>query len=147
MKKFLMAFAVVALVSAYAYAQEDSKADREKEADRYVAAMTVKETCLDTAEQMSKGMPMDRRQAFKDLFKKYIDIPAMEKAMKEAAIKNFTAGELKALADFFGSPVGKSAMKKMPKYAADMTPTIESEVRKAQAKAASEAQNEPKPGE
>lgn len=147
MKKFLMAFAVVAMVSAYAYAQEDSKADREKEADRYVAAMTVKEMCVDTAEQMSKGMPMDRRQAFKDLFKKYIDIPAMEKAMKEGLVKNFTAAELKAMADFFGSPVGKSAMKKMPKYMADMAPTIESEVRKAQAKAASEVQNEPKAGE
>jgi hypothetical protein len=147
MKKFLMAFAVVALVSAYAYAQEDSKADREKEADRYLAVMTVKEMFSDMAEQMSKGMPVDKRQAFKDLFTKHIDIPAMEKAMKTSLVKNFTVGELKALADFYSSPLGKSAMKKMPKYMADLMPTIQSEVMKAQAKASSEAQNEPKPGE
>jgi hypothetical protein len=147
MKKLMMAFAALTLVSATAWAQEDSKADREKEADRYLAVMTVREMFTDMAEQMSKGMPVDKRQAYKALFTKHIDISAMEKAMKASLVKNFTAEELKALADFYGSPVGKSAMKKMPKYMVDLTPTIESEVRKAQAKAASELQGEPKPND
>jgi hypothetical protein len=147
MKKLMMAFAALTLVSAAAWAQEDNKADREKEADRYLSVMTVREMFTDMAEQMSKGMPADKRQAFKDLFTKHIDIPAMEKAMKASLVKNFTADELKALADFYGSPVGKSAMKKMPKYMADLMPTIQSEVMKAQAKASSESQGEPKPND
>ena len=147
MKKFIMAFAVVALVGVGAWAAEDNKADREKEADRYLAVMTVREMFADMAEQMGKNMPADKRQAFKDLFTKHIDVSAMEKAMKAALVKHFTAEELKALADFYSSPVGKSAMKKMPKYMADLMPTIQSEVMKAQAKASSESENQPKPVE
>jgi len=55
--------------------------------------------------------------------------------MKESMVKNFTADELKALADFYGSPVGKSAMKKFGAYMADVMPSIQAEVEKAQAKA------------
>jgi len=39
-----------------------------------------------------------------------------------------------ALADFYGSPVGKSAMQKFGAYMADIMPTIEAEIMKAQAK-------------
>jgi hypothetical protein len=147
MKKFVIAFGLVAAVAASAWALEDTKATREKEADRYLAVMTVKEMFADMAEQVSKNMPADKRQEFKDLFTKHIDVPAMEKAMKTALTKHFTADELKALADFYGSPVGKSAMKKMPKYMADLMPAITSEVMKAQAKASSEAQGKDKPAE
>jgi hypothetical protein len=41
---------------------------------------------------------------------------------------------LKALADFYGSPVGKSAMQKFGAYMADIMPTMEAEIMKAQAK-------------
>ena len=43
--------------------------------------------------------------------------------------------ELKALADFYGSAVGKSAMKKFGTYMADVMPDIQAEMIKAQAKA------------
>ena len=45
------------------------------------------------------------------------------------------SGELKALADFYGSPVGKAAMKKQAAYMADAMPIIQMEVAKAQLKA------------
>jgi hypothetical protein len=38
------------------------------------------------------------------------------------------------LADFYGSPVGKSAMQKFGAYMADIMPTMEAEIMKAQAK-------------
>lgn len=69
---------------------------------------------------------------------KYIDINAMTKFMKDAMVKNFTADELKALADFYGSPVGKSAMKKFGVYQADVMPNIQAEIAKAQTKASQE---------
>jgi hypothetical protein len=144
MKKFMLAFAVMTLLSTSVRALEDSPANREKEAERYLTVMTVREMFTDMAEQMSKTMPEDKRQAFKDLFSKHIDIPALEKAMKAALVKHFTADELKALADFYSTPFGKSAMKKMPKYMADLMPTIQQEVMKAQSKANSESQNPPK---
>jgi hypothetical protein len=36
-----------------------------------------------------------------------LDVAALTKAMTDAMIKHFTTDELKALADFYGSPVGK----------------------------------------
>jgi hypothetical protein len=49
-------------------------------------------------------------------------------------VKHFSAEELKALADFYGSPVGKSAMSKFGAYMADVMPAIQAEMIKAQAK-------------
>jgi hypothetical protein len=147
MKKFVMTLAAVALFAAAACALEDNKANREKEADRYLSVMTVRELFVDMAEQVSKNLPEDKRQAFKELFLKYIDMPAVEKAMKASLVKHFSADELKALADFYSSPAGKSAMKKMAAYTADVSPTIQGEVMKAHAKASSESQSEEKPAE
>jgi hypothetical protein len=55
--------------------------------------------------------------------------------MTDAMVKHFTTEELKALADFYGSPVGKSAMQKFGAYMADLMPTMQAEIMKAQAKA------------
>jgi hypothetical protein len=148
MKALLMTFAVVVLASASAWAVEDNKANREIEAERYLKVMTVKEMFADMAEKMSKNMPADQQKAFKDLFTKHLDFAALEKAMKAAMVKHLTVEELKALADFYSTPVGKSAMKKMSgEYLADLMPIIQAEVMKAQAKASSESQGEPKPAE
>jgi hypothetical protein len=149
MKAFLMAFAVVVLVSASAWAVEDNKANREKEADRYLKVMTVKEMCADVAERFSKTVPEGEQEAFKERFLKHLDTAAIEKAMKAALVKHLTTEEIKALADFYGSPAGKSAMKKMSgAYMTDIMPTIQAEVMKAQAKTSSEAaQNDSKPAE
>ena len=63
-----------------------------------------------------------------------LDIAALTKAMIDSMVKHFTTEELKALADFYGSPVGKSAMQKFGAYMADIMPAMEAEIMKAQAK-------------
>jgi hypothetical protein len=59
----------------------------------------------------------------------------LEEITKSAMIKHFSADELKALADFYSSPVGKSAMSKMGDYMADIMPAMQAEMIKAQKKA------------
>lgn len=125
----------VILLTIPARAQNDSTADREREADRYLKATPPKEMFEDLAEQMAKNLSATEREKFKALLLKHLDIPALTQAMKSAMVKNFTAQELKALADFYGSPVGKSAMKKFGTYMADVMPDIQAEMIKAQAKA------------
>ena len=71
-----------------------------------------------------------------------LDIPALTKAMTDAMVKHFTTEELKALADFDGSPVGKSAMQKFGAYMADVMPTMEAEITKAQTKASQSLPNQ-----
>ena len=117
------------------WALDDTKANREQQVARYLKATPPKEMFEDMAEQMAKNMPPEQREDFKALLVKHLDIEALTKIMNESMIKNFTADELKALADFYGSPVGKSAMKKFGTYMADVMPSIQAEIMKAQAKA------------
>ncbi len=87
------------------------------------------------ADKMAANLPPDQREQFKKLMTSQLDIAALTKAMIDSMVKHFTTEELKALADFYGSPVGKSAMQKFGAYMADIMPTIEAEIMKAQAKA------------
>jgi len=84
---------------------------------------------------MTKNMLPKRREEYKTLFSKYLNIEAITKDMKESLVKNFTADELKALADFYETPIGKSALKKMYTYDAEMMPKLKAELLKAQEKA------------
>jgi hypothetical protein len=144
MKKSIAATVVVLLLCAVAWALDDTPANRGQQADRYMLAMPVKEMLENMAEQVSKSLPAEQRQAFKDLLTKHLDVPVLEKAMKKSLTKHFTADELKALADFYGSPVGKSAMKKFGGYMADVMPVIQAEMMKARAKATQPQEEEPK---
>jgi hypothetical protein len=131
----MVAAAVLVMLAGPAWALDDTPENRSKEANRYMAATPPKEMFQDAAEQMAKNLPAEQQSEFKNLMTKHLDIPALEKAMKEGMIKHFTADELKALADFYGSPVGKSAMKKFGVYMAEVMPSIQAEIMKAQAKA------------
>lgn len=127
--------AALVIVSAAAWALDDSVENRVKQVERYMAATPPKDLVRDAAEQMAKNLPVDQQKIFKDLIRKHLNIPAVEKSMKEGMIKHFTADELKALADFYGSPIAKSAMKKFGVYMAEVMPSIQAEIRKAEAKA------------
>src|SRR5262249_59173873 len=83
---------------------------------------------------MAANLPPDQRDQFKKLITSQLDITALTKAMTDSMVKHFTTEELKALADFYGSPVGKSAMQKFGAYMADIIPTLEAEIIKNQAK-------------
>ena len=122
-----------------ALALEDTKANREQQAARYLLATPPKEVMDHMADQMAKTMPPDERAAFKSIFG-LIDMEAVTAIMKEAMIKTFTADELKALADFYGSPAGRSAAKKQGSYMIDVMPRLQQEVVKAVSKASEAAQ-------
>ena len=83
---------------------------------------------------MAATLPADQREQFKKLLTTQVDIAALSKSMIDAMVKNFTTEELKALADFYGSPVGKSAMKKFGAYMADIMPVVQAEIMKAAGK-------------
>ena len=87
-------------------------------------------------------MPEEQRDQFKALMTKYLDLGRVTAAIKAAMIKTFTADELKALADFYGSDVGKSAMAKMGTYMSEVMPATMNEVQSALMKAQGEAHKE-----
>ena len=96
--------------------------------------MPVSDLLKDMTTQMAKQIPEDQRQGFIELMSKHLDTEALNEAIKSSMMKHFTADESKALADFYGSKHGKSAMKKFGIYMADVMPAIQQEVIKATSK-------------
>lgn len=116
------------------FALEDTPENRTKEADRYLKATPPSEMMADMTANMSKNVPEESRAAFVETMSKNLDVAALTVAMKQSMIKHFTADELKGLADFYSTPEGKSAMKKMGVYMGDVMPAIQAEVQKAMQK-------------
>jgi hypothetical protein len=67
------------------------------------------------ADKMAAKLPPSEREKFKQMLTSQLDIQALTRAMTDAMIKHFTTEELKALAD--------------------LMPTMQAEIMKAQAKA------------
>ena len=135
MRKQIIIVAVTLFTSsAFVYCATDTPETGHHEADRYLQAIPPKGLFEDMADKMATNLPADQRQQFKQMITKELDIAALSKAMTDAMVKHFTTEELKALADFYGSPVGKSAMQKFGAYMADLMPIIQAEMMKAQAK-------------
>jgi hypothetical protein len=120
----------------------DTPETRRREAERYLQATPPKAMFADLAEKASMNVPPADREKFKQMMTSALDIDALTKAMTDAMVKNFTTDELKALADFYGSRVGKSAMSKFGAYMAEVMPAIQAEMIKAQTKANQSAPNQ-----
>src|SRR5712675_1115795 len=130
---------IIAAVSLFAsgifvFSANDTPETRRREAERYLQVSPPKALFEDMADKMAANLPADQREQFKKLMTTEVDIAALSKAMIGAMVKNFTTEELKALADFYGSPVGKSAMQKFGAYMADIMPVVQAEIMKAAAK-------------
>ena len=131
--KLKVLFLIVMSVSSV-WAIEDTPEARLQQAQRYMKVTPPEALFADMAEQGARNLPPDQREAFKATLTKNLDVAAITKAIQDAIVKNFTADEIKALADFYGSEVGKSAMKKFGTYMADAMPAIQAEMMKAMAK-------------
>jgi len=136
MRKYSFVLTVLTLFISghFALSATDSPETRRHEAERYLQATPPKALFEDMADKMAANLPPDQRDQFKKLMTSQLDIAALTKAMIDSMVKHFTTEELKALADFYGSPVGKSAMQKFGAYMADIMPAMEAEIMKAQAK-------------
>jgi len=116
------------------FSAPDTPETRRKEAERYLQVSPPKALLEDMADKIAANLPPDQREQFKRMMTADLDIAALSKAMTDAMVKDFTTEELKALADFYGSPVGKSAMQKFGTYMADIMPVMQAEIIKASAK-------------
>jgi hypothetical protein len=143
MKRLGVALLIALALSATAFALEDTQENRSKQAERYLEVSPLSDMLKDAAEQVSMNFPPDQRENFKALLTQHLDIDSLTQSVKEIMVKHFTAEELKAMADFYGSRVGKSAMKKFGAYMADAMPIIQAEMVKAQTKAYRELKSTP----
>ena len=134
MQKKILILATLFSSSVFVLGATDTPETRRLEAERYLQATPPKALFEDMADKMTMNLPPDQRQQVKRMMTAELDIAALTKAMTDAMVKHFTTEELKALADFYGSPIGKSATQKFGAYMADVMPALQAEVMKAQSK-------------
>lgn len=135
MKKLIIAALLAALSpalwSSAALAIEDTPENRAAQVDHYLTVVPPESLFNDVTEKVAKTMPPDQRAAFVAMLTKHLDLARFNDAMRAALIKWFTADEMAAMSEFYGSPAGKSIMKKMGDYMAELMPTMQQELAKA----------------
>ena len=114
-----------------ATALADTQENRLAQANRYLTTMPPQEMVSDMTKNMSQSLPEERRGEFVEVMTKHLDLVSLRKTMVESMVKHFTADELKALADFYSSTVGKAAMMKFGSYMGDVMPKLQEDVMKA----------------
>jgi len=128
---FLRATAFLAVMCAGSAAlAQDSVAAREAAADRYLRVVPIAGLLDDSFRELSKQVPPGQRADFLAKAKVAVRADALERMARESMVKTFTADELNALADFYGSRHGQSAVKKFGVYMAQVTPAIQAEVQR-----------------
>ena len=110
---------------------EDTPQSRRQAAERYLKVVPPQELIKDTAENVATNLPEAKRGPFVEAMTKQLDLQKLNQVMIDSMVNRFTVKEINALADFYGSPEGRSVMKKFGLFMADVTPAIEAETRKA----------------
>ncbi len=133
MKKLLMLMILLSMWSPYVLATDmpDTLGNRQAAAERYLAAAPLDSMMKDMVDKTAENLPVGQRKEFVKFMIKYVRINVLERAMISSMVRHFTVRELNALADFYGSPEGRSAIKKFGAYMADVMPTIQQEMERA----------------
>ena len=129
----LATFSVLLAVAAAAAIIEDSPDTRLAAAEKYLAVADFPKLMDESIRAALQSAPEDKKEELFALAKRHIDYERVTKLALAAMVKNFTTQELNALAAFYGSPEGKSALAKFPAYLGDVMPVLQVELKNAEA--------------
>ena len=80
------------------------------------------------AERYLNAVPEALREGFVNQMRMVVRADLLEEATRASLIRHFTVDELNAMAEFYSSPHGASAMRKFGAYMADVMPAVQEEV-------------------
>ena len=110
----------------------DTYGNRLAAAERYLQVASMKDMMRDLIVETAKNLPEKVRGAYVSLMNEHIRVEILERAALASMAKHFTVDELNALAEFYGSNEGRSAMKKFGAYMGDVMPVIQQEMGRVQ---------------
>jgi hypothetical protein len=132
--KLFLKIILLAAISASAYASElpDTHGNRLVAARSYLEIASMKDMVRDMIAETAKNLPDNIRQPYIQYMTKSMRVEVLESIALASMAKHFTLKELNALVAFYGSPEGRSAMKKFGAYMGDVMPVIQQELMRAQ---------------
>jgi len=96
----------------------DDLASCVKAAEKYAAMSNMDDLLQQTIQQAAASVPADHRQEFIKIMSQGFSVKEVLSISIDAMIEIFTTAELETMAEFYGSPQGRSIMKKLPQYIA-----------------------------
>ena len=133
-KIFRAAYVAMLLCVASTSFAADSPELRLTAANRYLSVVPMSKMLDDAFTELAKQVPAEKRPQFLGHMKASVHADALERISRESMVQVFTADELNALADFYGSANGASAMKKFGAYMGIIMPAVQQEVMQAMQK-------------
>lgn len=124
------AFLIASLATTCAQADDTTPA-REAAAERYMRVVPMQKMVDDTISELAKQIPEERRDRFVKLMTATMRVEMLERITRRSLIEVFSVDELSALADFYGSTHGQSAMRKFGQYMGHIMPALQEEIRAA----------------
>ena len=125
----MLLFALVGMVQ-LAQAQPPDAA-KEAAVDRYLRAAPMSRMMEDTYGQIGQQVPVDKREQFIADMRALVKVDRIERIARAAMLNTFTTEELNALADFYSSSHGASAMSKFGVYMGQVMPPLMGELQRA----------------
>ena len=125
----LTALTVVTLLAAPAVHAGDTYGERLAAATRYAEVADVESMIHASFDELVLRIPDGKRVEFLEFMRANLRIELLERTMISSMARIFTADELNALADFYGSEVGQAALAKFGAYMAEVSPLIEAETK------------------
>lgn len=110
---------------------QDTMDTRQVGMQRYLRAVPMAKVMEDSYAEMAKQVPPEKRTEFIAAMRKVVRVDKIEEIAKRSMLKTFTTDELNALADFYSSKDGASAMKKLGVYMGDIMPPLMQEIERA----------------
>lgn len=109
----------------------DTPGNRQAAAERYLSVVSMESMMKDMIDKTAANLPASQRDEYKAFMTKHVNTAVLERAALASMVRHFTVRELDALTEFYGSPEGRSVMKKFGAYMADITPVLQQEMRRA----------------
>ena len=110
--KALRIFTVLVGLTINLFAAEDTLSNRAIAADQLLQVCSIQETIAVSLEKIGQTMPQPKRDILESIVS-HLDIQAVTQVMRQSLIENFTADDLHALRDFWGTPAGKPILEKL----------------------------------
>lgn len=100
-------------------------------ANSYLSDVGLEESFDQIYGPIAQQIPGEQAKKIVDTMKSHVRMDEVRNIVKLVLLHHYTDEELKALADFYGSDVGKSISEKLPVYLEDVNAAIQGEAQRA----------------
>ncbi len=112
---------------------------KERYADELMAIVPPTAMLAQMSESYLGAYSSPLKEKARTSFLRNADAEELERIIRKALLKHFTEAELKALLDFYSTPIGRDCMAKVAPFAAEVMPACSREAQRAVRKTGAEA--------